>query len=147
MYREAEDCITFYVLGYWHIYEKVFQVLILILLWYTCAVQIKFCVLLKTWVDTFALIQLLWLVIINSIVISNKMLAHIGLKSFAYVDWLHCVSCFFQWSFYADWSRQQFNSVHWYFYRQCTKCLLLNSCHCFYITLLSCLQTLLDFFK
>lgn len=80
MYREAEGCITFYVLGYWHIYEKVFQVLILILLWYTCAVQNKFCILLKTWVDTFALIQLSWLVIINSIVISNKTLAHIGLR-------------------------------------------------------------------
>ena len=58
------------------------------------------------------------------------------LKSFAYVDWLHCVSWFLLWSFNADWSRLQFISVHWYFYRQCTECLLLNICQCFDITLL-----------
>ena len=117
-------------------HEKVFQVLVLILLWYTCAVQIKFCILLKTWVDTFALIQLSWLVIINSIVISNKMLAHIGLRVLLMLTGYIIVSWFFQWSFCADLSRQQFVSVHWYFYRQCTKCVLLNICQCFDITLL-----------
>lgn len=136
MYREAEDCITFYVLGYWHIYEKsvsgsYFNFVVI----YLCSSN-----------------QLLYIVknlggyfcTHSVIVISyHKQYCHkqqnVGthwLKSFAYVDWLHCVSWFFQWSFYADWSRQHFISVHWYIYRQCTKCLLLKICQCFDITLL-----------